>query len=90
MICTGSFNLEMRWLECSLPWLHLKHWDGTGPYELHFYTDGSKVGELSGAAVALWVLCGTGWRFAGHLQHHLGARWGSYDAELADGGQMGL
>lgn len=83
MICTGSFNLEMRWLECSLPWLHLKHWDGTGPYELHFYTDGSKVGELSGAAVALWVLCGTGWRFAGHLQHHLGARWGSYDAELA-------
>ncbi|CAK9037599.1 unnamed protein product [Durusdinium trenchii] len=77
------FNLEMRWLECSLPWLHLKHWDGTGPYELHFYTDGSKVGELSGAAVALWVLCGTGWRFAGHLQHHLGARWGSYDAELA-------
>ena len=73
---------DCTWHDSSVPWADLSWWDLDVADELLFYTDGSVTTQGAGAAVALFVRCGTDWLFGGFLAQQV-TRHCPHFAELA-------
>ena len=80
-------NQGFQWKTCSQQWIDLPQWITQPAESLHFYVDGSKSQNSTGAGVVLFVFCQGQWHYGGYIYHSIKEdgkkqKLSAYEAEL--------